>query len=117
MIRAVVCIFKQILTRRNVFNGKRYSEDPAIFAWDVFNEPRNPQNQEVPGGWRCKHCSATQCCTGSCRATAYSGVRTLHSMSESVTGHACRCLKMMQAGVRIAGLEWLESQPRLLSAR
>jgi hypothetical protein len=42
----------QLLTRRNVFTGKRYSEDPAIFAWDIFNEPRNPQDQEVPGG----HC-------------------------------------------------------------
>jgi hypothetical protein len=40
----------QLLTRRNVFSGKRYSEDPAIFAWNIFNEPRNPQDQEVPGG-------------------------------------------------------------------
>lgn len=33
---------RSILTRANVFNGKKYRDDPAIMAWDVMNEPRCP---------------------------------------------------------------------------
>jgi hypothetical protein len=29
-----------ILERRNSRNGRLYSEDPTIFAWDLINEPR-----------------------------------------------------------------------------
>lgn len=39
----------QVLNRVNVFNGNKYSEEPAIFAWDILNEPRDPQNQVAPG--------------------------------------------------------------------
>ena len=39
----------QVLTRTNVFNGRPYAEEPAILAWDVMNEPRNPQSQIIPG--------------------------------------------------------------------
>ncbi len=42
-------MFLQVLTRVNVFNGRTYSEDPAILAWNVINEPRNPASQIIPG--------------------------------------------------------------------
>lgn len=34
---------KQIITRTNTITGVKYSEDPAIFAWDLINEPRSTQ--------------------------------------------------------------------------
>eukprot|EP00959_Pyramimonas_sp_CCMP1952_P323481 6769387-Pyramimonas_sp.AAC.2 len=30
-----------ILNRKNVFNGRTYKDDPAIFGWELINEPRN----------------------------------------------------------------------------
>jgi mannan endo-1,4-beta-mannosidase len=30
------------LSRTNQFNGRKYVEDPTIFAWELMNEPRNP---------------------------------------------------------------------------
>ena len=29
--------FKVLVTRKNTFNGIRYGEDDAIFAWDIYN--------------------------------------------------------------------------------
>ncbi len=31
-----------LLSRTNQFNGRKYIEDPTIFAWELMNEPRNP---------------------------------------------------------------------------
>lgn len=31
---------KTVLTRTNSINGRKYSEDPTIMAWDLLNEPR-----------------------------------------------------------------------------
>lgn len=31
---------KAIVTRKNSLSGVRYSEEPAIFAWELINEPR-----------------------------------------------------------------------------
>ena len=31
-----------LISRTNSFNGRDYSEDPTIFAWELMNEPRNP---------------------------------------------------------------------------
>ncbi|KAK9815739.1 hypothetical protein WJX72_008765 [[Myrmecia] bisecta] len=31
---------KTVLSRVNTLNGRKYSEDPTIFAWDLLNEPR-----------------------------------------------------------------------------
>lgn len=39
----------QILNRVNVFNGRRYAEDPAILGWDILNEPRDPLSSQPPG--------------------------------------------------------------------
>jgi mannan endo-1,4-beta-mannosidase len=30
------------MSRTNQFNGRKYVEDPTIFAWELMNEPRNP---------------------------------------------------------------------------
>lgn len=30
----------KLFSRRNTFTGLAWSDDPVIFAWDVFNEPR-----------------------------------------------------------------------------
>ena len=32
--------FSTLLNRRNVFSGLQWKEDPAIFGFDLFNEPR-----------------------------------------------------------------------------
>jgi len=38
-----------VVNRVNVFNNRTYSADPAILAWNVMNEPRNPASQRAPG--------------------------------------------------------------------
>lgn len=35
---------KAIVTRKNSLSGVRYSEEPAIFAWELINEPRCDSN-------------------------------------------------------------------------
>ncbi|XP_074270170.1 mannan endo-1,4-beta-mannosidase 6-like [Silene latifolia] len=35
---------KAIITRKNSLSGVRYSEEPAIFAWELINEPRCDSN-------------------------------------------------------------------------
>ncbi|KAK1268204.1 Mannan endo-1,4-beta-mannosidase 6 [Acorus gramineus] len=37
-------VFQAILTRKNSFSGVRYSDEPAIFAWELMNEPRCVSN-------------------------------------------------------------------------
>lgn len=29
-----------VLTRRNIYTGIEYRDDPTIFAWELINEPR-----------------------------------------------------------------------------
>lgn len=36
----VYCIFQTILTRKNSITGIQYRDDPAIFGWELINEPR-----------------------------------------------------------------------------
>ena len=33
--------FSTLLNRRNAFTGLQWKEDPAIFGFDLFNEPRS----------------------------------------------------------------------------
>ncbi|HDQ25369.1 MAG TPA: hypothetical protein ENN43_01315 [bacterium] len=44
---------KKFITRKNTVNGKLYRDDPAIFAWDLMNEPRNENDPtgEVLNKW------------------------------------------------------------------
>ncbi len=42
-----------VVTRRNSVNGRRYADDPTIFAWELANEPRMKGGNafDRAGGW------------------------------------------------------------------
>ncbi|CAM8979541.1 unnamed protein product [Rhodiola kirilowii] len=39
---------KAIVTRKNTISWVRYSDEPAIFAWELINEPRCASNSSAP---------------------------------------------------------------------
>ncbi|KAK1378299.1 Mannan endo-1,4-beta-mannosidase [Heracleum sosnowskyi] len=39
---------KAVVTRRNSLSGVKYSEEPAIFAWELINEPRCESSSSAP---------------------------------------------------------------------
>ncbi|GAB4826511.1 hypothetical protein Ancab_033407 [Ancistrocladus abbreviatus] len=39
---------KAIITRKNSLSGVKYSEEPAIFAWELINEPRCESSSSAP---------------------------------------------------------------------
>ncbi len=40
-----------IINRKNSITGKLYKEDPTIFSWELGNEPRGVNNQEIFSSW------------------------------------------------------------------
>ena len=55
---------KTILTRVNTINGRTYSEDPTVMAWDLLNEPRC---NGCPAGTIAKWCArALPACLAAC---------------------------------------------------
>ena len=50
---------KYVLNHRNSVNGRKYTSDPAIMAWEIINEPRPMMETAVPAfeAWM-KHVSA-----------------------------------------------------------
>ena len=46
---------RKIVSRVNTVTGKSYSEDPAIFSWQIANEPRcfsaSPENKQAFADW------------------------------------------------------------------
>ena len=36
------------MTRKNSISGVKYSEEPAIFAWELMNEPRCESSSSAP---------------------------------------------------------------------
>ncbi|KAI3943628.1 hypothetical protein MKX01_039256, partial [Papaver californicum] len=37
-----------LLTRKNSLTGVKYSEEPAVFAWELMNEPKCISNSSAP---------------------------------------------------------------------
>ncbi|KAJ6967692.1 hypothetical protein NC653_035805 [Populus alba x Populus x berolinensis] len=44
----LLCIFQAVVKRKNSLSGVRYSEEPAIFAWELMNEPRCSSSSSAP---------------------------------------------------------------------
>lgn len=45
---SVFSFLQAILTRKNSLSRVKYSEEPAIFAWELMNEPRCSSNSSAP---------------------------------------------------------------------
>ena len=49
---AIIQLFKDhitaIVNRTNTLNGRKYKDEPAIFAWDLINELRDGCNTSAP---------------------------------------------------------------------
>jgi mannan endo-1,4-beta-mannosidase len=40
---------RHLVTRVNTLNGRRYADDPTIFAWELANEPDAPDGSDMSG--------------------------------------------------------------------
>ena len=55
---------KAVLTRVNTVNGRRYSQDPTVFSWELANEPST--TVDITG--QTVLCCAVLCCAVLCCA-------------------------------------------------
>lgn len=46
-----------VVNRKNTINGKVYKDDPAVFGWDLMNEPRcDCFPESIPVPWAYESC-------------------------------------------------------------
>ena len=55
---------KAVLTRINTVNGRRYSDDPTVFSWELANEPST--TMDITGTCCAVLCCAVLCCAVLC---------------------------------------------------
>ena len=72
-----------ITSRVNTINGRKYSEDPTIMAWDLINEPR------------CENCKPNQI------AVRLATLFTLRCCGPLLAAHFVRTSKSPLAGIKM----------------
>lgn len=90
-VQAYQGYIEAVLTRVNTVNGRRYSEDPTVFSWELANEATGTVDTT---GQAVRWC-AVQCHAVPCRAVLCCAV-----LSHHVTSYAFRSVACTDTSVR-----------------